>query len=78
VSGKDGNLVAREVRIAARPETVFQFFVEPEKLLRWKGVEAAIDPCPGGIHRVNINGRDVACGRYLEVVPNRRIVLTWG
>jgi uncharacterized protein YndB with AHSA1/START domain len=25
-----------EVRIEARPETVFEFFVDPEKMSRWK------------------------------------------
>ena len=32
--------VEREVRIAARPETIFPFFVEPEKMMRWKGISA--------------------------------------
>ena len=26
-----------EVRIRARPETVFEFFTDPEKMRRWKG-----------------------------------------
>ena len=26
-----------EVRIQARPETVFEFFTDPEKMRRWKG-----------------------------------------
>ena len=37
-----------EVRIQARPETVFEFFVDPEKMRRWKGTEAELDPRPGG------------------------------
>ena len=28
-----------EVRIQARPETVFEFFVDPEKMKRWKGTD---------------------------------------
>jgi uncharacterized protein YndB with AHSA1/START domain len=35
-----------EVRIQARPETVFEFFVDPEKMRRWKGTEAELDPRP--------------------------------
>jgi uncharacterized protein YndB with AHSA1/START domain len=37
-----------EVRIQARPESVFEFFVDPEKMKRWKGTEAELDPRPGG------------------------------
>jgi len=67
-----------EVRIAARPETVFAFFTDPARMILWKGIEATLDPRPGGIYRVSINGRDVARGEYLEVVPNSRVVFTWG
>jgi uncharacterized protein YndB with AHSA1/START domain len=71
-------MVEREVRIAASPETVFGFFCDPELKLRWMGVQAELDPVPGGIYRVRINSRDVARGEYVEVVPHERIVFTWG
>ena len=29
--------VVREVRVAARPETVFPFFTDPDRMVRWKG-----------------------------------------
>ena len=76
-SGSDG-VYEREVRIAARPEVVFQFFLDPAKIVRWKGTEAALDPRPGGIYRVNVTGHDIARGEYLEIVPHSRIVFTWG
>ena len=41
-------VVEREVRIAARPETVFDFFIDPEKMRQWKG-RAELDPQPGGV-----------------------------
>ena len=72
------DVLEREIRIAARPETVFAFFTDPAKMIRWKGIQAALDPQPGGIYRVDINGRDVARGEFLEVVPYTRIVFTWG
>ena len=70
--------VEKEVRIAARPEVVFEFFIDPVKMVRWKGVDAMLDPRPGGAYRVNVTGKDVALGEYVEIVPHSRIVLTWG
>jgi uncharacterized protein YndB with AHSA1/START domain len=68
----------REIHIAARPEIVFGFFTDPAMMVRWKGLRATLDPRPGGVYRVDVNGRDVARGEYLEVTPHRRIVFTWG
>ena len=46
--------IVREIDIDASPETVFAFFVEPEKLTRWLAVEAELDPRPGGVcHQVH-------------------------
>ena len=67
-----------ERRIAASPATVFSFFSDPERWLRWQGVEAAIEPRPGGVFRMNVRGDGFASGRFTEVVPGRRIVFTWG
>lgn len=73
-----GNVVERRVRIEARPEVVFSYFVDPVKMLEWKGVEAELDPQPGGIYRVNVTGREVARGEYQEVTPHSRVVFSWG
>ena len=70
--------VEREVRINARPETVFAFFTDPEKMTRWKGISAELDPRPGGVYRVNVTGQNTARGTYVEVVPFSRVVFTWG
>jgi uncharacterized protein YndB with AHSA1/START domain len=74
----DVDYVVREVRIAARPETVFPFFTDPAKMVLWKGIEAQLEPQPGGVYRVRVSPRDVASGRYVEIVPHSRIVFTWG
>ena len=68
----------RSVRIDARPETVFACFTDPAKLVRWKGVEATLEPVPGGIYRVVMNRRDVIRGEFVDVVPHTRLVFTWG
>ncbi len=72
------NVITREIRIAARPETIFSFFTDPAKMARWKGRQATLDPRPGGVYRVDINGTYVARGEFVEIVPYRRIVFTWG
>ena len=74
----DQSVLERQIRISARPETVFSFFTDPAKMVRWKGIRAKLDPRPGGVYRVEINGRDVALGKYVEIVPYSRIVFTWG
>ena len=71
-------VVEREVRIAARPETVFEFFTDPEKMVLWKGRKANLDPQPGGIYRVEMGDRIIARGEYVEVDAPNRVVFTWG
>src|SRR5207302_10330022 len=64
--------------LAAGPETVFDFFTDPDKQIQWMGRAAELDPRPGGTYRVDINGRDIARGEYVELDPPRRVVITWG
>ena len=73
--------ITLEQRIAATPEAVFEFLVDPEKLLRWMGTEADIDPRPGGRFWLNIkagDGENAAQGEYLEVDPPNRVRFSWG
>ena len=70
--------VSTEIRIEAPPETVFPFLTEPDKIVRWKGVDATVEAVPGGIYRVNVTGRNQAVGEYIEIDPPRRVVFTWG
>ena len=70
--------IVREVRIAARPETVFPYFTDADKLVVWKAVRADLDARPGGVFRMDVTGRgDIARGQYLEIDPPRRVVFTW-
>ena len=70
--------IEREIAIAARPETVWEFFVDPEKACRWMGTTAELDPQPGGIYRVEVLPGNVARGVFVELDPPRRLVYTWG
>ena len=70
--------VNAEVRIEAPPEAVFPFLTEPDKIVRWKGVDATVEAAPGGVYRVNVTGEKHAVGEYVEIDPPRRVVFTWG
>jgi uncharacterized protein YndB with AHSA1/START domain len=69
--------VEREIAIAASPETVWEFLVDPEKATRWMGQSASLDARPGGEYRVEVV-REVAIGEFVEVDPPHRLVWTWG
>ncbi len=78
VAASSSEVVEREVRVEAPPETVFSFFTDPVQMMKWKGQSATLDPRPGGIYRVVMSENDVARGEYVEVVPYTRVVFTWG
>jgi uncharacterized protein YndB with AHSA1/START domain len=65
------------VHVEAAPERVFAYFTEPAALVRWMGDYALLDPSPGGEFTVDINGVPVR-GRYLEVEPPHRLLISWG
>jgi uncharacterized protein YndB with AHSA1/START domain len=72
------DVVMVERLINARPKTVFSFFTDRDRWLSWQGVEAEIDPRPGGIFRMNVRGDGWASGRFIVVDPDEKIVFTWG
>ena len=71
-------VVRREVQIAAPPATVFAFLTDPEKIMRWMGTEATVDPHPGGLYLVNVNGKNIARGQFTEVIPVHRLAYSFG
>ena len=68
----------REITIAASPATIFEYLVDPEKMVEWMGTEAMLQPVRGGEFRVLCGGVRPAAGHYLEVVANERVVFTFG
>jgi len=65
------------IEIEAPPEVVFSHLVRAEGLTAWMGSHAEVDPRPGGRFAVDIGGA-LFRGRYLEVDPPRRLVISWG
>lgn len=70
--------VEREITIAARPETVWEFLVDPDKALRWWGIGVSFDPRPGGAYQIEVIPGHTASGEFVELDPPRRLVYTWG
>jgi hypothetical protein len=62
-----------ERRIDARPETVFSYLTDPRRYMRWMGVDAQLDPQPGGIYRVTVPQGFVALGEFVEIDPPHRV-----
>ena len=71
-------VVEHEVRVSAGPDTVFDYFTDPAKMVQWMGTEATLDPRPGGACRINPSGQATMLGEFVEVDRPRRIVFTWG
>jgi len=70
--------LVREIVIDATPATVFEFLVDPDRHVEWMGTEAALDPRPGGTYRVHVGDGHQAAGKFVEVVPNEKVVFTFG
>ena len=69
--------IKADVFVDARPEEVFEHFTRPELLQSWMGERAALDPTVGGCFSVDVGGTAVR-GRFLEVDPPSRLVISWG
>jgi uncharacterized protein YndB with AHSA1/START domain len=70
--------------IPAPPDRVFAAWLDPASLARWLSpvghAEADVEPWVGGRLRVTMvgDGRRIEhTGEYRELVPHRRLVLTW-
>jgi uncharacterized protein YndB with AHSA1/START domain len=76
--------LVREIDIEAAPETVFEFFVDPDKLTRWLAVDATLDPRPGGVcHQVHEGDPPQRRsfhmeGEFLAVDRPKRVLFSWG
>ena len=71
------DVFATEVDLPAPPEEVFRHLTDPAAMIRWMGQHAILKPVPGGAFKVDINGVPVR-GRYLEIDPPRRVLVSWG
>jgi uncharacterized protein YndB with AHSA1/START domain len=79
VSDAESVALEQTLRIAARPETVWRYWTDPERMVEWWGAAAELDPRPGGAYVVEMGGDGpVMRGEYVELVPHERIVFSFG
>ena len=71
-------LVDRVVDIDAAPSDVYAHFVDVERFVQWMAPAAEIEPRPGGMIRWTHANGDSCSGQFVELVPARRIVFTYG
>lgn len=71
-------VIEQTVRIAAAPQIVWQYWVDPGRMASWWGDTAELDPRPGGVCRVAMEAGPVMVGEYVELMPYERLVFTFG
>ena len=74
----DDDAVVSEIDVRAPAAEVYAMFTDPAQLVRWIGINALLEPRPGGPFRFELMPGEFCSGRYVELVPPRRVVFTWG
>jgi uncharacterized protein YndB with AHSA1/START domain len=70
--------IVHDMMIEADNATVFAFFTDPKRLIRWMGVSASLEPKPGGVLLIDVQNGRKARGEFKEVVPVSHLAYTWG
>jgi uncharacterized protein YndB with AHSA1/START domain len=73
-----GDSVVHEVVLPALPSEVFDMFVDAEKLVRWIGISADLEPRRDGRFRFELMPGQYCEGHYVIVDRPHRLVFTWG
>lgn len=74
----EGDEIRLERRVDAPPATVFRYLTESALWARWQGQSADLDATPGGGFVVRMGEGQVVEGRFVDVEPDARVVVTWG
>jgi uncharacterized protein YndB with AHSA1/START domain len=71
-------LVVQELTVAASTDVVYRLLTEPTEFVRWMAAEAVLEARPGGVVRWRHANGDTCAGRFVELVPGRRVVFSYG
>ena len=71
-------LVDQRVFIAAPPSHVYQLLTRAELLVQWMAPIVDLDARPGGHVTWTHAAGDTMIGEFVELVPDRRVVFTFG
>jgi uncharacterized protein YndB with AHSA1/START domain len=69
--------LTREVLVKAEPSTIYALLLDPSEQT-WLGTDFELDARPGGIYKVNVEGKHPSLGEFVEVIPNEKLVFTFG
>lgn len=71
-------LVDTTITIDAPPSEVYALLTQADLLVEWMAPVASLDARPGGeVSWTHLNG-DTVRGEFVELVPDRRVVFTYG
>jgi uncharacterized protein YndB with AHSA1/START domain len=71
-------LVERRLVIAAEPGVVYDFLTDAGRFVHWMAPTATLEPTVGGRITWTHHNGDVVSGTFVELVPDRRVVFTFG
>jgi uncharacterized protein YndB with AHSA1/START domain len=71
-------LVDKRLFIDAPPARVYELLTDADLLVEWMAPTAVADPTPGGVLTWTHRNGDSVIGTFVELVPGRRIVFTYG
>lgn len=71
-------LVDTTIQVNAPADLLYELLTDAEHLVRWMAATAEIDARVGGTIRWTHDNGDTCSGRFVELVPARRIVFTYG
>ena len=74
----DRDAIVIERRVSAPPAKVYRYLTDSVGWTKWQGVDATIDAAPGGIFRMQMANGMLARGQFVDLVPDERVVFTWG
>ena len=71
-------LVDQTIQVNAPADLLYELLTDAEHLVRWMAATAEVDAQVGGTIRWTHANGDTCAGQFVELVPARRIVFTYG